>query len=241
MKKYSKFSIREKIKRILTWYFRFSYAVDIKTQLRIRALNTTCEYIEENMRTVQLFATDNEAMDYVLKQVSVKGSYSEFGVWKGESINYLAKKVNQDIHGFDSFEGLPEAWLGSHQAGHFALKKLPTFKKNVIIHRGWFDDTLPLFVKENNEKVAFLHIDCDLYSSTKTIFKFLDDRIVEGSIIMFDEYFNYPFWQHHEYKAFQEFVKENNIKYEYLCYSSNNFGSKVGVKILQRDSPKVAQ
>ena len=61
--------------------------------------------------------------------------------------------------------------------------------------------------------VAFIHVDCDLYSSTKTIFSLLSDRIVPGTIILFDEYFNYPNWQQHEYKALQEFVDTKNIKY----------------------------
>ena len=111
---------------------------------------------------------------------------------------------------------------------------MPVFEKNIVTHKGWFDDTLPKFVQNYNEKISFLHIDCDLYSSTKTIFKWLDNQITEGTIILFDEYFNYPFWEQHEYKAFQEFVNHNNIRYEYLCYSSKTFGSKVAVKILKR-------
>ena len=102
-------------------------------------------------------------------------------------------------------------------------------KKNIVVHKGWFDETLPKWVKEDSENIAFLHIDCDLYSSTKAILTKLNYRIVEGTIILFDEYFNYPFWQHHEYKAYQEFAVQNNVKYEYLCYSSNKLGAKVAI------------
>jgi len=102
---------------------------------------------------------------------------------------------------------LPESWSVRHKKGLFALDKIPVFEKNVVVHQGWFDDTLPAFIKEFNEKVAFLHIDSDLYSSAKSILQWLDERIVEGTVILFDEYFNYPFWEHHEFKAFQEFVQ----------------------------------
>lgn len=73
-------------------------------------------------------------------------------------------------------------------------------------------------------------MDCDIYSSTKTIFEFCDDRIKKGTIIVFDEYFNYPNWQEHEFKAFQEFTKSNNIRYEYIGYVKEF--EQVAVKIL---------
>ena len=59
----------------------------------------------------------------------------------------------------------------------------------------------------------------DLYSSTRTIFKLLGERFVAGTVILFDEYFNYPNWERHEFKAFQELVTERRIKYTYLAYA----------------------
>jgi hypothetical protein len=37
-------------------------------------------------------------------------------------------------------------------------------------------------------------------------------------VLLFDEYFNYPSWQEHEFKAFQEFVAMHGIQYEYVGY-----------------------
>ena len=237
MKKIINFlSIRPKVRKFLTSYFQKSLAFDLEYRLRIRAADTTCEYIENNMVGIPLYNKPYDALDHTLKEVKIKGSYCEFGVYKGDSVNHIAKKINQNIHAFDSFEGLPETWLSTHKKGHFGLEKMPHFEKNVIPHKGWFDKTLPQWVKENPENIAFLHVDCDLYSSTKTILTELDSKIVKGTIILFDEYFNYPFWQHHEYKAFQEFVAKNNVQYEYLCYSSNKFGAKVAVRILDRSA-----
>ncbi|HLW40489.1 MAG TPA: class I SAM-dependent methyltransferase [Brumimicrobium sp.] len=231
-------AIRPKLRALLSSYFRDTLVFDIEFNLRMRALNSTCEYIEKNMVGVVMYEEKMAPIDHALKHVSIDGVFCEFGVYKGKSVNYIARRIKQEIHAFDSFEGLPETWLSTHKKGHFALNKLPSFEPNVVIHKGWFDETLPDFVKNQNEKIAFLHIDCDLYSSTKTIFNFLNQQIVEGTIILFDEYFNYPFWEQHEYKAFQEFVSEHNIEYEYLCYSSRTFGSKVAVKITRKGEKK---
>jgi len=233
-KLFNSLAIRPKMRRFLTSYFRTNLAFDIELNLRMRALDSTCEYIEKNMFDIPLFNNKQDALDYALNKISFKGLICEFGVWEGKSINHIARNKSQQIHAFDSFEGLPETWLSTHKKGHFALTNMPVFEKNIVTHKGWFDDTLPEFVKNYNEKISFLHIDCDLYSSTKTIFKWLDNQITEGTIILFDEYFNYPFWEQHEYKAFQEFVNQNKITYKYLCYSTKTFGSKVAVKILKR-------
>lgn len=226
--------ISEVFYKFLSSYYRNRLSSDIEVQIRMRALNSTCEYIERNMVNVPMFTDKQQVLDLALSKVHINGMYCEFGVYKGKSVNHIARKISQQVHAFDSFEGLPETWSVRHKKGLFALNKIPLFEKNVVVHKGWFDDTLPSFVKEYNEEVAFLHIDSDLYSSAKSVFKWLDKRIVEGTIILFDEYFNYPFWEHHEFKAFQEFVQMNNVKYEYLGYNSTTYGSNVAVQITNR-------
>jgi hypothetical protein len=67
--------------------------------------------------------------------------------------------------------------------------------------------------------VAFLHIDCDLYASTSDVLAGLGDRLVPGSVIVFDEFFNYPGWQDGEYKAFKEFLDERGVGARYLAYN----------------------
>lgn len=85
---------------------------------------------------------------------------------------------------------------------------------------GYFDKTLPLFKKDESRKIAFLHLDADLYSSTKIVLDSLKDQITKGTIIVFDEYFNYPGWEQGEFKAFQEFIKETNYQYQYIGYTN---------------------
>ncbi len=78
--------------------------------------------------------------------------------------------------------------------------------------------------------VSLLHVDCDLYSATKTVLRYLGHRLVAGSIILFDEYLNYPGWRHHEFKAFQEYIAWSGQRYEYLSVVTVH--QQVAVRIL---------
>ena len=111
------------------------------------------------------------------------------------------------VHGFDSFEGLPEHWRPGWDKGHFALSALPQVKPNVTLHVGGFEQTLPGFCAQHGDNLAFLHFDGDLYSSAKTVLAHLGPRIVPGTVIQFDDYLNYPGWIHSEHRAFTEFVE----------------------------------
>lgn len=166
----------------------------------------------------------NRFWAYSISNANIEsGLWLEFGVMHGKSINFISNRIKTKIYGFDSFEGLPEDWytdLEYGKKGSFSTNgQLPKVNDNVKLIKGWYDVTLPEFVSNltKDDFVSFIHIDCDLYSSTKTVFKILAPFIKEGTVIMFDEYwYNYG-WQEHEFKAFQEFVKENNLKYEYVA------------------------
>ena len=56
-------------------------------------------------------------------------------------------------------------------------------RSNVRLYRGWFEDTLPAFCEQHPGPIAFLHLDADLYSSTRTVFDLLGDGIVPGTVI----------------------------------------------------------
>ena len=80
----------------------------------------------------------------------------------------------------------------------------------------------PDILARNEEQIAFLHVDCDLYSSTKTVFDLLGDRLAADAILLFDEFFNYPGWRLHEYRAWTEFIARTGRTFEYLGYTGNN-------------------
>ena len=188
-----------------------------------RALTETVEFIEENMLDALGLETQRELIDYALKNLSKAGCVLEFGVFKGGTIRYMANRLRtRQFFGFDSFEGLPENWAGfSMDTDSFNVnKKLPKVPKNVDLVVGWYNDTLPIWVKEHGDiEIALVHIDCDIYSSTKKIFDTLGNKLSAGTFILFDEFFNYPGWQLHEAKAFEEFCVNQNKKYRFVGYS----------------------
>jgi tetratricopeptide (TPR) repeat protein len=158
------------------------------------------------------------------------GLVLEFGVRFGTTIRQIAGLVEQQVHGFDSFEGLPEAWHHEQKGSYTTKGVMPRVPDNVQLHKGWFEDTLPEFVKTHKEPVRFMNIDCDLYSATKTILDTLAAQIVPGTVIVFDEYIGNEHWRKDEYKAFQEAVSAYGWRYEYLAFSL--FTKQVVVRIL---------
>jgi hypothetical protein len=204
---------------------------NITRELKRRALMETCDYIEKHMVLVNPNFEDRyDLLDYAIQNVSItNGLWVEFGVYKGNTIRFIAGKTKKLVYGFDSFNGNPEDWRSEYRKGAFALKKLPRFSKNIRIEKGYFQDTVPNFIKEHDQPIAFMHIDCDLYSSTKTILDLLGERFVCGSIIVFDEFFNYPGWKHHEFKAFMEFVESGTRRFEYIGYVYKH--SQVAIRI----------
>jgi predicted O-methyltransferase YrrM len=206
-------------------------AQNIKYELAKRANKTTVDYVEKHMRDVSSVHTKWRVLDLALQEVTVNGLYMEFGVFQGETINYIAKHCQAKVYGFDSFEGLPEFWRDGFEKGAFNVDHLPKVERNVTLIKGWFDETLPKFLEEKaDEQIAFLHIDCDLYSSTKTIFDCLEDRIKPGTVIVFDEYFNFPGWENDEFRAFKEFIDKSGINYKYITY--NYLHEQVALKII---------
>lgn len=191
--------------------------------LQARAHQETLDFILSDMPEALAFDTPRELMKHALSQVTLDGLVCEFGVNSGGTISYIAKQLppKTAIHGFDSFEGLPEDWSGNQMAaGYFNRRgKLPKVPRNVTLHAGWFNKSLPRFMGAHPGPAAFLHVDCDLYSSTLTVFDNFAERIVPGTVIMFDEYFNYPNWQSHEHKAFREFAARSPLKFKYIGYS----------------------
>ncbi len=147
-------------------------------------------------------------------------------------LRWIARHTTRDVHGFDSFRGLPLDWSGTRETkGKFDRQgRLPKVPANARLHVGWFDRTLPGFLAATAETVALLHVDCDIYDSTRTVFDLLGGRIVSGTWIVFDEYFNYPGWRQHEFKAFQEWIAGGDRRYRYTGFSAEK--GHVAVEIL---------
>jgi tetratricopeptide (TPR) repeat protein len=154
-----------------------------------------------------------------IQAAKVEGMILEFGVRHGNSIRQLASLSQHQVHGFDSFEGLPEPWHDEAMGSYSTKGVIPQISESVTLHQGWFDKTLPEFLKSNSGQVRLINVDCDIYSSTKTVLDLLAPRLVSGSVIIFDEYVGNLHWRDDEFKAFQEAVKTYGWTYEYLAFS----------------------
>jgi len=168
-------------------------------------------------------------------------SYQNDNYYKNENLINSNNKINRKIYGFDSFEGLQD------NDGHLRWA-INMFKKNHSTHPTIKIDEIvtpenvKAFFKEMNlkepiiiknyfknlnldmiDKVAICHIDCDLYESTKDSLNLIKDKLVNGSILMFDDWFNNKANPNKsEQKAFNEFLRENkHIKaIEYDVYAT---------------------
>lgn len=190
------------------------------------ALKNSCDYAENNMTNALMFFQPQEIWDYTIELLKSEKADNtdcfEFGVFKGRTINYFSKQLtNYNFFGFDSFKGLQTDWKGwALKKGAFNLDgEKPKVNSNVKLIDGWFDETLPIFIKNTKiDQIQFIHIDSDTYESAKLIFDLLGDKMLKDTYILFDEYFGYRGWEIGEYKAFQEFISKNNVKYEYLAF-----------------------
>jgi len=222
------------IKSRLTSFYIKNIGKNLAIELQLQARSSSAEYISTHMLTSAIaLSNKKEILKLATDNITLKdGFYAEFGVYKGKSIKILAALLpNKQIFGFDSFAGLPEDWTINHKKGHFALKEVPSFPPNVTAVVGLFQNSLKKTMKENNWKTAaLLHLDADLFSSTQFVLKTLKKTIKPGTIIIFDEYLNYPGWQNGEFLAWKNFCKTNNIKYQYLAYNRSH--EQVVVKIV---------
>jgi Flp pilus assembly protein TadD len=158
-------------------------------------------------------------LNHALDCAALEGLVMEFGVAHGNTINVLAERADQLVHGFDAFEGLPERW-GDLPAGAYSLDgRLPEVRENVELHVGWFEDTLPEFLEGNREPLRLANVDCDLYGSTHTVLQALGERVRPGSVLVFDEYFMGQDWRDHEYRAFREAATTFGWRYRYRALS----------------------
>ena len=178
---------------------------------------------------------------YVFETMKIQPDEStlwlEFGVADGNTVNYIASFTDkkETVYGFDSWEGLPEDWRPGFPKGVFDRDGiLPRVKPHVGLIKGLFDQTLDDFVAQElqnkSKKISFLHVDCDLYSSTKYVLTTLRDYIAEGCIIIFDEFINYEGYdrEYGELRAFHEFLQENVVEYEWIGAYGTTDGTTIG-------------
>jgi tetratricopeptide (TPR) repeat protein len=180
-------------------------------------------------RDTPLFGVPAAMLRWSLGSAPVQGLAMEFGVRRGNSIRILAAATQAVVHGFDSFEGLPEPWVKAAAGALGTGGHRPVVPDNVILHPGWFADSLAPFLAANPGPLAFANIDCDIYSSTRTVLWALADRINAGTVLLFDELIGNRSWRHDEYRALSEFAAEFGRSWQVLAI--NLPGKQVALRL----------
>jgi hypothetical protein len=156
----------------------------------------------------------SELFDRAADDISeLRVAYLEFGVWRGDSIrewSRLLRHPQSTLHGFDSFEGLPEDWNLLTERGKFSTQGIipQVDDPRVGFSKGWFEDTLENYVVPDHD-VLFLMLDADVYSSTKTVLDRFKGAMVPGTYVYFDEFND----RNHELRAFDELVRETGMQF----------------------------
>lgn len=204
---------------------------DIEHEMYREAARTSAAFVIEKMITALPIRASKygevgrlDLLEHAVRGCALEdGAYVEFGVFQGESLGFIADRIDGVVYGFDSFRGLPEDWFMRVGKGSFTLGGVAPYvgcaQQNYRILTGDFADTLPTFLKAVTGKMAFVHIDCCLYSSARTVLEALADRIVPGTVVVFDEYLNYPGWQAHEHRALTEFSKQHKRPFSYFAFT----------------------
>ena len=183
----------------------------------------------------------SQAFEFI-KINEVCGDYLEFGLWRGKTFGYAYRmkhryrRRDMKLWGFDSFQGLPDT--GAHPdniwyKGQFACSR-PEFESilksrgirscEYELVEGFYSESLNDATHRRlaGRKAAIVYIDCDLYDSTIEVLDFIQPYLVNGSIICFDDFYNYkadP--EQGEQKALSDFLqKESDICFiPYMAYA----------------------
>ncbi|MGR6964406.1 TylF/MycF/NovP-related O-methyltransferase [Geodermatophilus sp. URMC 61] len=195
---------------------------DIRAAGERAAVLASARFAQERMPKASVFADPSQTLDHALRMAPDDGMALEFGVYTGGTLTVIAQaRGGRDVFGFDSFAGLPEDWRSRYPAGAFEVDAVPTIPGAELVV-GLFEDTLSGFLADHPGPVAFLHLDADLYSSTRTVLDHVGPRLHPGTVVLFDEYFNYAGWEEHEHRAWQEFVAASGIGFSYEGYTQDD-------------------
>ncbi len=137
----------------------------------------------------------------------------------GATLRQLAAhRGRAQLFGFDSFQGLPEAWR-THKIGDYAAPA-PKVEGATLVP-GLFEETLPRFAFASGQ-VTFVHVDCDLYSSTCTVLEAIRPHLARGAIVTFDELLDYPGHEAHELLALGE-AFDAGMRFDWLARGDKPF------------------
>ena len=195
-----------------------------------------------NLPEQALHTTRFELYDHL--NASVLGNaaieFLEFGVYRGASIRHWAE-INSNAEsrfvGFDTFEGLPEAWAHFTETSPAGLYdtggETPRLEDSrVRFVKGRFQETLRGYLRsrESTARQLVLNLDADLYSSTLYVLTRCDEILVPGTIVIFDEFSAVL----HEFRALEDYCASHLRRYELLAAtrSETSWFDQVAIRML---------
>jgi hypothetical protein len=228
--------VRSKMKYLIRGYFDEARGQEM---IKFVATNTMATY--DGMMSL---------IDQVrfCEENGIAGAFVELGTWKGGCMGLMAQanlaygKTRRELHGFDSFEGLPRpradkdydsfvtdelklsqaqsdgkleaigALLSESSDVEQLLDKIGYPQQNVHLHVGWFQDMIPV-VKDKIGPIAILRMDGDFYDSYMIGFEHLWDKVIPGGFVIFDDWILKGCRE-----AVHEFFTARGIK-DYVCYA----------------------
>ena len=156
-----------------------------------RIIDKVSKYsLVSNDRVWMLYSLATQAMH-------LEGEFWECGVYKGGTALMLADIISpykdKQLRLFDTFEGMPatDPDLDYHREGDFSDNSLNAVRDrigesgNLSFHPGLIPDT---FSGLEGNKIAFAHVDVDIYQSVLDCCEFIFPRLTSGGIIVFDDY-----------------------------------------------------
>ena len=195
------------------------------------------KFTDERLKFIHLLEAVNYCRVALIPQV-----YFEFGCHSARTFSSVIRAANyfqmdkMKFYAFDSFEGLPATDVdvdGVFQTGEFntpvqdflakVKKKAGRNLSSEYVIKGYYSDSLTLELQKKMPKVGIVHIDVDLYSSTRDVLNFLKPLMIVGTLILFDDYYCFPpDSKKGEMRAILEFC-ENNPSFqvkEWKAYST---------------------
>lgn len=165
---------------------------------------------------------DRSLLAHCLQIADPDGWAIEFGVGKGASLKMIAQ--SHRVLGFGSTEGLPEAWRPNFPKGAFT-HPTPTGIVGATVVPGWFEDTVPNY--DWPDRIALVHIDCDLYSSTTTVLASIGPFIHAGTVVCFDEFHGFTDdlsgEMPGEQRAWREYLERDPLTWEPIGHGREQY------------------
>ena len=208
-----------------------SNGFDLTLFAQWEASRESAELLNKSFQKAKNCYSQKGLLQWALAQTK-PGLALEFGVFRGQTLSIIAKGASEVV-GFDTFRGTDLPWRYDINMNHFDLKgAIPKVPANAKLVIGKIEETLERFLDENPAPIRFVHIDTDVYAPCSFVLETLKKRkrLLPGTVIVFDEFWNYPGWKEHEFKAFQE-MEAKGLKTEFIGFASSHLS--VAVRVLE--------